>query len=780
MKNIVTIVAALLAAATYAQNIYEINEPETPKAVKTGHLAMGGANPAGERIDVNSSYMSIAGRPVIPVTGEFHFSRYPNEQWEEEIVKMKAGGVTVIPTYVFWSLHEPDEGQWHWDGNLNLRKFVELCKKHDMPVIVRIGPFCHGEIRSGAIPDWAFTKPMDIRSDDPMYLGYARKLYSQIADQLRGLYYKDGGPVIGCQIENEMQHSAAPWAINYPTEPTDYTTSTYDSKYAKVGVSIQDTKISTAELGERHLKTLKDMAVELGIVTPFYTVTGWGNAAVLGNEAIPVTAAYPYNFWSKPAPSRFMLFKDLTKHPDYEPVRYNPEDFPSFCAEMGVGMQPIYKRRPIVTAQGAEALMLRSLGSGANGIGYYMYHGGSTPLMANQITSNQDEPMGMPKVSYDYMAPLGEFGLEHESYRTLRLIHSFLADFGDRLAPMEVVLPEGCDTMTPADRDRLRYAARMKAGSGFVFMVNFQDHDDGRHDQQQLTLKINLKRETITIPDFTLPKDASVIVPFNMDLDGVLLRYATAQPLMRIMDAGKPHYFFFAIDGMKTEYAFRGKTFRPVPGLQSTFSYKGVKVTTLTRQQALNASKADGKLLITEAMTLPYSDGEVTLAQMGATRFEYILYPSKYGFKTQTVSVEAVPQASPHVAVTPTTLCPAPEPGQLPARRMSVSFDPTQPAPQVSDWFLEVDYTGDVAMAFLDNHLVLDHFYFGQPWRIGLKRFPQMATQPMNFYIRPIRVGASFLIDLPADKQPDFTNGNVLRLNSVRIIPQYKATIKTR
>ena len=42
--------------------------------------------------------MSIDGKPVIPVMGEFHFTRYPRAQWEQEIVKMKAGGVNVLPT----------------------------------------------------------------------------------------------------------------------------------------------------------------------------------------------------------------------------------------------------------------------------------------------------------------------------------------------------------------------------------------------------------------------------------------------------------------------------------------------------------------------------------------------------------------------------------------------------------------------------------------------------------------------------------------------------------
>ena len=49
------------------------------------------------------------------------------EEVKEDIklVKMKAGGVTVIPTYVFWSLHEEVEGQFRWDGQRNLRRFID-------------------------------------------------------------------------------------------------------------------------------------------------------------------------------------------------------------------------------------------------------------------------------------------------------------------------------------------------------------------------------------------------------------------------------------------------------------------------------------------------------------------------------------------------------------------------------------------------------------------------------------------------------------------------------
>lgn len=777
MKRLIgTMICLMAGAMAMAQQVYELDMPVKEKTIYSGHLKLGGSNPSGERIEVNSYYMSIGGKPVIPVMGEFHYSRYPECQWEEEILKMKAGGVTVIPTYVFWSIHEEQEGVFNWSGNRNLRKFLQLCQKHGMWTVVRIGPFCHGEIRNGGLPDWLFAKPLEIRSNDVNYLKYVKRFYEEIGRQLDGLYYKDGGTIIGTQIENEHQHSAAPWGITYPGEPKDMTSATYDADIIRIGVSVQDKKITTAELGDLHMKTLKKMAEEAGIQTPLYTATGWGNAAVIGEEAIPVTAAYTYPFWSKPKMSPFCLFKDIQKSPDYAPVRYDTEKFPSFCAEMGVGIQMIYTRRPIVTAKAAEALMVRTLGSGANGIGYYMYHGGSTPKMGPTAFFS-DEPMGMPKISYDFQAPLGEFGLEHGSYRALRLLHLFLNDFSDQLAPMETVLPKGYAQLTPANRETLRYAARVKGKSGFVFMVNFQDHDTARIDQKDLCLRLKFAEETLRIPaqgTFTLPKDESLILPFNFRMEDALLKYATAQLLLKLDDKGMEHYFFFVPEGIHPEFMFDKATvagkyrYAPEAGLKSTFTVKTVggkrfKVTTLTREQALNACKVDGKLLLTSSMVLPGEKG-VRLLNMGNPVFRYVMYPSAKGFKEQTAEVPAVqPEYTSR---------------KVGSRRLAVRFS-GKDYPQVNDYFLRLNYVGDVAMAFLKGELVLDHFYYGAPWQISLKRFQQeLANEELSFYIRPLRKNAPFLSDLPKEAVPDFSKGAVVRVDSVQIVPQYVTTLQ--
>lgn len=199
-------------------------------------FATGGKSPDGRVLALNSRYMLLDGKPWFPVMGEFQYSRYPAEHWEEEILKMKAGGVRIISTYIFWIHHEEIEGQFDWAGRRDLHRFVQLAGKHCMYVWARIGPWDHGEVRNGGLPDWLLAKTL-ARQNNPKYLKYVQRFYNEISRQVARLFWKDGGPIIGVQIENEY-HSRGPGE------------------------------------GEEHLLTLRKMAREAGIDAPFYAITG--------------------------------------------------------------------------------------------------------------------------------------------------------------------------------------------------------------------------------------------------------------------------------------------------------------------------------------------------------------------------------------------------------------------------------------------------------------------------------------------------------------------------
>ena len=165
---------------------------------------------------------------------------------------MKMCGINVISTYIFWIHHEEEEGVFDFSGRKNLRKFIELCQKHHIYVILRIGPFDHGEVRNGGLPDWLYGKSFEVRKLNDGFLYYVKRLYTEIAGQVQGLLYKDGGPVIAAQIDNEYMHSSAAWEIT---------------------TGISDEWIFGGDDGEAYMYALRDLAKECGIVTPFYTCT---------------------------------------------------------------------------------------------------------------------------------------------------------------------------------------------------------------------------------------------------------------------------------------------------------------------------------------------------------------------------------------------------------------------------------------------------------------------------------------------------------------------------
>ena len=201
----------------------------------------------------------VDGRRVCPVMGEVHYSRIPADEWADEVRKMKEGGVTVIATYVFWNHVEEQEGIFNWSGQRDLRRFIETCRQEGLPVVLRVGPFCHGEVRNGGIPDWVFTKGCKTRSEEPAFLALVEQLYRQIFTQVQGLQWKDGGPLMACQFDNEYRGHGS------------------------------------------YLMALKRIALSVGFDLPFYTRTGWPelSSPVPFGEMIPLYGDYADGFWER-------------------------------------------------------------------------------------------------------------------------------------------------------------------------------------------------------------------------------------------------------------------------------------------------------------------------------------------------------------------------------------------------------------------------------------------------------------------------------------------------
>jgi len=803
VMKVLSLYALLCITSLSTAQQYTIDVSKTIVRKPEVTLDLTGKNPAGDVIAVNSEYITFNGSPYFPVMGEFHFSRYPNAYWEESILKMKAGGINVIATYVFWNLHEPKEGAFDWTGDRDLARFINLCKKHQVYVVVRIGPYGHGEIRNGALPEWLYGRPLNIRTNDPEYLDYVRKYYRAIGQQLKGSLFKDSGPVIGIQLENEYQHAGSAWSVQYPGTPLEYTFAYTDRYITKQNVFDVKRREDYAPRGDAHMATLKKLARESGLDVPLYTATGWGYAAIVKDGSLPVTAAYAYPSWGELEPSPFYLFKDIRRDPDYGPVRYNTDRYPSIAAEMGSGIELTTDRRPKVPFNSITPLMARTVGSGSNGIGYYMYHGGTTPVQNGQFMS--EDITGIPKMSYDFQAPIGEYGQIRPSFKHLKPLNFFLQTYGKTLAPMMAVLPETNAAITKDNTRTLRYALRTNGTEGFVFMHNYQDHASTT-DLENLGLTVKTATGNVHIPEagsFTLRKDQYAILPVNLKIGDAVIRYATAQPFVSFQRAGEHYHVFISREGFTPE-------FNIAPGTRSVTPRENCKVSASGGSSLVRGAhhevfafdlksktETDHVLVIPEELAMkawPTGDrvwfahstvlqqgNTCDLIRGGSTTDTLLCYPPL-------IKTPAATQATVQAVKPPATSFSAHQisytAGKADIRigkagNQHLVVEAPAALNGLNDAFLKINYTGNLAQAFINGDMVTDHLYYGDAWLIGLKRYTaSLKGNRMYLYFHPIQKDASCLSYFAEADEPDFgAETQLLQIKSFEVISEYKCRL---
>jgi hypothetical protein len=814
---VVALAGGLLLAARAAPLTVTV---ATPPPASTGYFKLGTAsNPAGHEISVNSRSLLYDGRPVLPVMGEFHYSRCPAGEWHDELLKLKAGGVEIVATYVFWIHHEEIEGQWDWSGQRDLRRFVQTCGELGLKVVVRCGPWCHGEVRNGGLPDWAETKNWRLRSTDPNFLAAVKVLYGQIGQQLAGQLWKDGGPVIGIQVDNE-----------YGGEP-------------------------------EYLLALKQLAIDAGLDVPLYLKTGLPEMRrpVPPGELLPLFGAYADGFWSRSlqpmdgADWQNFLFKitrtdtgigsdALGNRPAGDAA--GTEKYPYLTCEVGGGMTPSYHRRINLDERDVEAVALAQLGSGSSLMGYYMYQGGQNPegklsTLQESLTTGYGGYNDLPVKNYDFGAPLGEYGQVHPQYHWLRRLHLFLQDFGGTLAAMPATLPDRQPT-NQSDLDTLRWAVRSDGAGGYVFVNNYQRRQP-MPPKKDVQFKLNLPGGPLVFPGrpVTIPADEFFIWPFNLDLDGDKLIYATAQPVCCCQTDDQQTYFFAETPGVPAEFVFAaagnsvqarsGKVKKQdgqiqvhdvKPGrdvairLNETVSivllnntdslalgrgtWRGEESLFLTRANALTDEDGTLRLFSNDPsdLTVDVFETSRTITPIGGLTalggngrakdlFDGIFWRFKPSRPPQALFTTAWPEF-----VRPAGL----------ARTVPRSQGPSAVAlaPAESDFtnaavwkihlpadlearmnpLLRIQYTGDVARLRLNGRLIDDQFYNGRSFDLGLKRYwPEIMTGDLRLEILPLPKDAP--IYLPDEAKPKIWPAiGVATLQSLEIVRQYEADFR--
>lgn len=782
-------------------SVYRIDASKDRKAINYEKKYMQGENPSGERLGFTNYFMQKNGEPFFGICGEFHYSRYDENRWEDEIIKIKMGGINILSTYIFWNVHEEIQGVFEWEGRRNLRRFVKLCGKHGLYVIIRIGPFDHGEMRNGGLPDWLFGRPFEVRSNNEEYLKYVKVLYEQISQQVQGLLYKQGGPIIGTQIENEHGHSAAQWALT-------------------TGISNQ--WMTQGEDGEAHLLKLKEMAIQAGIETPLYTCTGWGGANAPAAEMLPLWGGYSHWPWIYYEVDRYQGVREHPATPEYIyrdkhnnaiPVSYNfeptytPEDYPYACCEMGGGMTPFYKYRFDFPYISVPAMTGIKVAEGCNLLGYYMYHGGSNPKGKRDVFLND---LATPKISYDFNACIGEFGQLRESYHRTRLQHYFFKTFEKWMCLTKTILPGDTSAMDPYDTDTLRYAVRASEGSGLLFLNNYQDHAETHDMVVEDGVTVVTEQEEIRFPAkgaLTLGKDGYAMLPYGFDLDGIMLKLAMAQPITRIEVDGTVYYFFVSPKGMPPEYAFVSSSYasmdsgaaklfqvgdvtvvRPVIGDLGPITLTAtdgrcVKVVTLTDEESLDFWSEDilgrKRVILTDGSLL-VDGNQIKLEATDTEEVSFRIFPDVDGLSLISGG-ELLERTQEGIFTAYRFRIPRRE-ARFDLKRVSkdravLSFS-EDAFEGMKEALLRVNYQGDIGYAFIDGELINDNFSNNTTWEIGLKQFSErLIEKGMYLYISPIRKGSTINSNTTMAGWSENAKELISELGDISIAPVYELVL---
>lgn len=518
------------------------------------------------RYGVNTLYFTKDGKPFLPAAGELHFSRLPHESWRRELLKMKDCGLNMVSTYVFWNFHEEEKGKFDFSGDNDIAKFLSICRDIDMPCILRIGPWDHGEVVRGGFPKRINRLPGK-RKNNEQYLGeveeFWRGLYREVAP------YLDGETVIGIQLENE------------------YTGST------------------------EHIRTLRRLAERIGFKTPFFTMTAWPSN-VPDIEFLPMVGGYPDGPWNmgkkalKPN-NRFSIMPGRTEADIGDDLIKNKtkakEDayqfVPYACCETGPGNQVTQHRRPYISEKDGYGVGFAKFASGCNWLGYYMFHGGRNPIgrfmQESRITGY---PNNYPVIDYDFQAPLNRHGECRPHGDLLRLMHLFAQYFDPEICTKQAFFPRW-KSADPTDISFLKCSVRMNAQMSGYFFSSTYEKGLAYKDFTNVNVTVEMNGKELALPQINVKAGSMFFYPFNMEIDGVHFDYILAQPIAKLAQNGETVCWFVQCEGIEPKYSSGGKV-KEIPVDEEGVTEGSVRIIVLPIEKAKTLHIVNGQAVFAD------------------------------------------------------------------------------------------------------------------------------------------------------------------------------------
>lgn len=304
-------------------------------------------------------------KPFKIISGSFHYFRTVPEYWQDRLEKLVNMGCNTVETYIPWNFHEANKGEFCFDGDRDIERFIRLAKELGLYMIIRPSPYICAEWEFGGLPAWLLQdRNMRLRCSYEPYLKAVKDYYSVLIPKLVPYQIDRGGNIILVQIENEY---------GYYGNDTAY------------------------------LEFLRDTMREIGITVPFVTSDGPWSEQVFKSGM--VGEALPTGNFGSAAEWQFGQMK-----------QFIGEDKPLMCMEFWNGWFDAWGEEHHTTpSEKASAELEEILKRGS--VNFYMFEGGTNfGFMSGRNGGSKTGDV----TSYDYDAPLTEDGQITAKYEAFK------------------------------------------------------------------------------------------------------------------------------------------------------------------------------------------------------------------------------------------------------------------------------------------------------------------------------------------------------------------------
>ncbi|WP_211748105.1 beta-galactosidase family protein [Paenibacillus sp. Marseille-Q4541] len=317
-------------------------------------------------LTISKGQYELDGKPFRILSGAIHYFRVVPAYWQDRLQKLKACGFNTVETYIPWNFHEAEEGRFDFEGMANIERFIQLAGEIGLHVIVRPSPYICAEWEFGGLPAWLLESEMQLRCMDKQYLAKVDRYYDELIPRLAPLLSTNGGPIIAVQVENE---------------------------YGSYG---NDTA---------YLTYLREGLISRGMNVLLFTSDGPTDEMLIGGTLTDVHATV--NFGSRVSDS-FAKFRE------------HRQDDPLMVMEYWNGWFDHWMKPHHVRDASDVATVLDEILSAGASVNMYMFHGGTNFGFYNG--ANYGETYEPTITSYDYDAPLTEWGDVTEKYEAVRQV----------------------------------------------------------------------------------------------------------------------------------------------------------------------------------------------------------------------------------------------------------------------------------------------------------------------------------------------------------------------